>query len=205
MNIVKINDVSIDIHDGPIGISISGGADSSILLYILMKYATGPIHAFTCSSKQKNRVSPHVALNVIGKCIDLTGNDNIRHHTFFVEEQTYSALISPLSKILDEEYVNFMYTATTSLPPRDILSTFINPSPLMDKRDPGIIRPVYNGKFYVPFFNINKRDICRIYETLGVKDHLYHMTRSCEDLVMTEGHCGRCWWCEERLWGFGEV
>ena len=35
---------NLDIYDGSIGIMVSGGADSAILLYYLMKHCTDKIH-----------------------------------------------------------------------------------------------------------------------------------------------------------------
>jgi tRNA(Ile)-lysidine synthase TilS/MesJ len=52
MKTIQIGNLPIDIHDGAICISMSGGADSSILFYILMKYAPGPIHVFSCGNEQ---------------------------------------------------------------------------------------------------------------------------------------------------------
>ena len=39
---------------------------------------------------------------------------------------------------------------------------------------------------------------------LGV---LFPVTRSCELKGKLEyyGHCGKCWWCEERQWGFDQL
>ena len=69
MNTIKINNLDIDIHDGPIGISLSGGADSSLLFYILMKYASGPIHVFSCGNGNTNYHEPISAMRVINYCV----------------------------------------------------------------------------------------------------------------------------------------
>jgi 7-cyano-7-deazaguanine synthase in queuosine biosynthesis len=205
MNSIKFNTIGVDIHTGNIGISASGGADSAILLYILMKYASSPIHVFTCASKEKNRVSPHIALDVIGKCIDLTGNKNIHHHIYFVERQTYQTWIDGLTEYINNKKVDIMYTGVTALPPDDVLTTFRSINSLYNKRNPNQVRPVYQGKFYMPFFNLNKQQVCEVYKELGVLEELYPLTRSCEDLNLTSGHCGQCWWCEERKWGFSKL
>lgn len=56
-----------------------------------------------------------------------------------------------------------------------------------------------------PFFNMNKKDIAKMYEDEGLMDTLWPVTRSCESETMSEGHCGECWWCQERLWAFGKL
>ena len=201
MNTIKLNTIDVDIHTGNIGISVSGGADSAILLYMLMKYSSGTIHVYTCSSKEKNRVSPHIALDVIGKCIDLTGKQDVHHHTYFVEKQTYQSWINGLIN----KPVDVMYTGVTALPPDHVLATFSSQNDLYSKRDPNQVRPVRQGKFYMPFFNLNKQQVCEVYKDLDMLEELYPLTRSCEDLKLTSGHCGSCWWCEERKWGFGKL
>jgi tRNA(Ile)-lysidine synthase TilS/MesJ len=54
MKTIKVNNLNFDIHNGPIGVALSGGADSAIMLYILMKFAPGPINVYTCANHYKN-------------------------------------------------------------------------------------------------------------------------------------------------------
>ena len=65
------NNIELNLHTGRIGISLSGGADSTILLYLLMKYSRGPIMIYTCASDARRRRSGFHALQVIDKCIEL--------------------------------------------------------------------------------------------------------------------------------------
>ncbi len=58
-------------------------------------------------------------------------------------------------------------------------------------------------RVYVPFANLNKKNIAGIYKELGVEKSLFIKTRSCETEDHYPGHCGKCWWCHERLWAFG--
>jgi hypothetical protein len=50
-----------------------------------------------------------------------------------------------------------------------------------------------------------------IYEKYNLMDTLYPVTRSCEWVSYTNwpdpgnNHCGKCWWCQERVWGFGKL
>lgn len=208
MNNININGINIDLLPGPIGISHSGGADSAILLYILMKYHCEPIHVFTCASKEKFRVAPHIALNVISKCMDLTGRKDIYHHTHFVDSQNLENLFEVQNELYNLNLVKCIYTGATAIPPLDVCSTFKNGTVLLDRRDPNKIRPLYAGdrkQFYTPFFNHNKKDIFLLYKTLEVLDDLFPITRSCESLELKSGHCGKCWWCEERAWAFGRL
>jgi hypothetical protein len=67
---------------------------------------------------------------------------------------------------------------------------------------------------YRPFVNIDKKGICELYNNLGVLDELFPLTHSCENYnehtmmqLDLSKHCGLscCWWCQERLWGFGKL
>lgn len=208
MNQIVVNNLSLDIHEGPIGVSCSGGADSSLLLYILMKYAPGPIHVFTCSLDSKNRSSIKSSTEVLNKCINLTGNYNVYHHTHFVREgKTLEELFANQLMFLEKKIINILYTAITSNPPYDIQLKFKEQSFENAFRHPNVIRDVYqyDNKIYTPFTNINKQEIAKMYKELDILDTLFPVTRSCESFTLTEGHCGHCWWCEERHWAFEKL
>ncbi len=202
MKIFKVVNNMIHIHDGPVGVSCSGGADSSLLLFILMKYSQDPIHIFTCASKLKNYTAAATTTKVIDECIKITGNNNIFHHIHYVDEQTLDNLF------YQDQFVNIqvLYTAITKNPPDEITNGFKNTSAEIE-RHPGTIRPLYslNKKVYMPFANIDKKEISWMYKELQLLDNLFPLTRSCESFTLTKGHCGECWWCEEREWAFGKL
>ena len=207
MKTITIAGVEVRIYQGPVGIYVSGGADSALLLYLLMKYSTDTIHIFTCASKQKQFASARVSLRVIEKCVELTGNTNIVHHTHYVDYQTDEILFYPQKDYLHIGKINVLYTGITANPPLDVLKTFKEETTENSERDPSIERSVYieEQKIYIPFTNINKQKIGSMYNELDLTDTLYSLTRSCESLELSEGHCGECWWCQERHWGFGKL
>lgn len=205
---INISDVIIDIHDGPIGISFSGGADSSLLLYILMKHAPGPIHVFTCSLDSKNRSTLINAPRVLSKIIDLTGNYNVYHHFHFVKDgKTIKELFEQQTQFIKNKTINWLYTGITSNPPFNVQKIFTEISQENHERHPLIQRPVYHQSYpiHTPFTNVNKQIIAKMYTELGIMDSLFTVTRSCESVTLTEGHCGECWWCQERMWGFNRL
>jgi 7-cyano-7-deazaguanine synthase in queuosine biosynthesis len=208
MKTISVNNLEFDVHDGPIGIAHSGGADSAIMLYILMHWAEGPIHVYTCANSLKGRTNPHVALDVIGKLLDITDRQDVYHHTFFTEVQTVDTLIKPLSKFINDHELKILYTATTSFPPDNILwdkNIFTTECKLYHERGTNVVRPVYKGKFYIPWWNRDKKFVAGVYRELNLTDVLFPLTRSCEDIQLRSGHCGKCWWCEERQWAFGRL
>lgn len=208
---IILSGVEFEIYNGgEVGVSVSGGADSGLLLYILMKYGKFDIHVFTCASKEKNRVAPKVVTEVISKCIDLTNFKNrVYHHVHYVEVQTYDALFGNIKIINNRLGLPVIYTGVTNNPDEGTTSTFKNQNNgLGSIRDPSKIKPTSYGftkdtKIYTPMFNIDKTKVREIYDELGIRDVLFPITRSCESTTLTQGHCGDCWWCEERLWAFG--
>lgn len=197
----------INIPDGPIGISCSGGTDSSLLLYILMANCKDTVHIFTLSNNLKGRSNAVIVPKVIERCIQLTGNINIVHHSWYAEDQNENSLFDAQRTALKEEKIKTIFSAITSNPPTDI--QFNSGSGEQHLRNPNVPKEEvsYNGYFLVPFVNKNKKTIAKIYQDLNLMESLFPVTRSCEAMGKLEyyDHCGKCWWCEERLWGFGRV
>lgn len=212
MNSVNIANTSIDIHSGCIGISASGGADSAILLYILMANldSHSVLHTFTGQADSGNSGWPSKVNDFVKRCTELTGFDRVVQHVFHIPgENTPSGLMAPLYKLADDPdlALDIMYTGVTSDPPDSVLATFRNPAPFYQRRNPNQTRPVYhlNRKWYTPFWNINKMTIANMYQQLSVMGQLFDLTFSCDNNSADNQHCGHCWWCEERQWAFGKL
>jgi 7-cyano-7-deazaguanine synthase in queuosine biosynthesis len=209
MQTITIAGTEIDIIEGPIGITMSGGADSSLLCYILMKYATGPIHIINFSAQYHQWASPGNVADVVGFCIDNTGFDssNVIMNTYFVPRRTPDAVKHRVENYIQQKIVSLVYGATTSTPPEEDLSSFKVRTHyfIAESRNPNITRSLYEPfGYYRPFFNIDKKQIKRMYDELGITDTLFPITRSCDNPKVKTGHCnGKCWWCEERKWAFG--
>jgi 7-cyano-7-deazaguanine synthase in queuosine biosynthesis len=204
MNIL-IKDVKIIIPDGPIGIKCSGGADSSLLLYILMSNTEAPIHIFSGAFKRKNRAVITVTPAVIDKCIELTGKTNIFQHIVFSEVENQDSLNDMAKTSLMKNEVTVLYSGVTSIPPDEVTENFLNKtaSPEIYKsRNPNIKKSLLDDKLYRPFINIDKKKIKEMYQHLGILESLFPLTRSCESIKIFSGHCEQCWWCEERFWAF---
>jgi len=208
MKIVELADSTvINIPEGPIGISCSGGTDSSLLLYILMSNCKDTIHIFTLSNDLKGRSNAIIVPRVIERCIQFTNNNNIIHHSRYAENQTEEDLFDFQRELLKEKKIKTIFSGVTANPPSTV--KFKSGSGEASLRDPETYRQEssFDGHFLTPFINKNKKTIARIYQDLGLMETLFPVTRSCEAIGKLEyyGHCGECWWCEERQWGFGRV
>ena len=245
MKIVKSIDcvgTNLDIYDGPVGIMVSGGVDSAILLYYLMKYSLNTIHIYTTGSNKKFRRNSIIAPRVVEKCIQLTGNNNVVHHIHYDESATDNSMCIAPQKDIDNSLINIVYDGTTMNPPYDIAINLVatvsktnsdgtvsqhTVSPDMSRSDTGDNVMWYNDdKFYMPWANTNKKGIAKMYKNAWKWGHHYSsidktlvesllpVTRSCEwdptcdyyDVIGAVDpyleHCGECWWCKEREWGF---
>ena len=132
---------NLDIYDGPVGIMVSGGADSAILLYHLMKHSKDKIHIFSLGNNDKRRLNLSVATQVVEKCIQLTGNINIEHHINYCETQTLNSLLVMPKQFIEEKRIKIVYNGVTANPPKKVLDTFKLKSLELD-RDPSVERDV---------------------------------------------------------------
>lgn len=204
--------INFRLYNCAIGINVSGGIDSALLLFLLMKHSRQRIHAFTISSEEKFRINSRTAVDVINRCIDLTGNFNIEHHTIYQQTQNESNLHRLPKEFLVTNKVGMIYTGITANPPDDVCKAF-NTERIED-RDYELEKPTVfeYERYYNPFGKIHKQQVFELYKKFDLLDTLFPVTRSCEyikidnsKVVATNYHCGNCWWCQERLWGFGRL
>lgn len=235
MKNIKISDYEIAIYeDGPVGISLSAGADSALLLYILMSNIRKHIHIYTILAPNRRAPFESHADAVVKTCSELTGNTNYTHHKIHPPKQMPDVVF----RYLDERYVmdqlEIIYFGLTNFPPRSVYLEFDEQQPRWHNefRDDTVIKPLYgiripvkektdlqyisgdpdhceyeeisiDEKVYVPFVNLNKKDIAKMYHELGIVETVFPVSRSCENDNHLGSHCGKCWWCNERKWAFG--
>jgi tRNA(Ile)-lysidine synthase TilS/MesJ len=203
---LNIADTSIPVMDGNLGIALSGGADSSLLLYILMTNTKAKLEIFTYAKNTNFRVNALAATKVIEKCIQLTGNNNIEHHIRYENTFDRSLFLQRPIEYSDNNKITYMYTAITANPPSSIADSFLGKesNSEQENRDPTITHPVITGNWIRPFCNINKQKISAMYNILKIKESIFPLTFSCENVNTFDvyDHCNDCWWCKERKWGF---
>jgi len=216
MDSFDFHGIEIPYREGTKAVSFSGGADSSLMLYILMnKFRDETLHIYTLAKEANFRTTAYASTRVIERIIQLTGNNKITHHTQYLDEvgggQDMRNWIRTFKETLDH---HVYYTGITANPPKDIADGFMEPAHEWnadhDERDPLIQHDVILGNPSIgeivrPFVNIDKKEIARLYKEEGLMDTLYPLTLSCERPPHSENyeHCDDCWWCKERMWGFG--
>ena len=207
--IVTISGIEIPILDGTVGISMSGGTDSALLLYILLKHKVERLHIFTVSANTRARTNAIITAKVIEKCVQLTGNSNIIHYVRYVDAQTYANVNEFPKEMIDKNIIGKLYTGVTANPPASIANLFCDNADNTEQtsRDPTVHRGVLWQNLCLPFTNIDKKKISEMYSELGLIDTLFPHTRSCEikNAIEYYDHCNNCWWCKERNWGFSNI
>jgi len=202
---------NLDIIDGNNGITVSGGADSALLLYFLLKYSTTTVHIFTIANLSKLNTNTKASVNVISKCAELTNNYNFIQHVIYSPTQNPDILFKTPNQYHADNIVDTVYSGITANPPSDVVLS--GESTEDEQRNPNVTRSPYMRHNYLPWTNIDKRAIAEMYRECDLMESLYPLTRSCEWKTIHSpkipnphsGHCGECWWCTERQWGFGRL
>lgn len=201
-----------------VGVQLSGGLDSAILLYLtiktIQKYNLNvkvvPI-SLEIYNKAKNLGS---ARAVISKITELTGFTNWGEIVEAIGDETQAAgkgkmefFTSVLTDVFSRELVDFEFNGVTRNPPLEVCSDFkYNEYREFDRDNP---ETIYNGPENAsPHAFMTKKDIVELYVIHGVLDDLAALTLSCDEnldnIISNQWNipCGTCWWCRERRWGF---
>jgi len=199
-----------------IGIWMSGGADSSMLTYLLAKKIKENdlnIKIQPLSVRRGRPNNPIYAGNVIDwieNSLDIEMNEHIVYYPDILDE--YQREIKEFWDRDDENFRNglfqILYSGITRNPPVDDKTI---PPNKERSRDEDADRPLKttNGiRYYInPFFDIHKKQLAKLYEEYDLVDTLFPITYSCEgtpEQTKTHTqHCEKCWWCRERFWAFG--
>ena len=214
--------IEIDILDQytKIGIKASGGLDSTILSYMLALYKRDerpdidliPITLIE-STKPFQFMYSSMSLQKIS---ELTGIKFGTHyfnmvHTHLICEGQDDLVLS----LYDNEIIEGHFYGVTLNPPADAFPDQTGVDHDRDRLPDGKKYPtVMDDNNWQPLANIDKKGVCELYKSLGVFDELVPLTHSCEMIhgeylmqLDVSKHCLQddCWWCQERLWGFGRT
>jgi hypothetical protein len=177
--------------DKKYGILLSGGFDSAVLLYMILKsYPEIDLRAFTIP---KNDGAMNYSPNVVDY-INQKLNTNIPQPIAVGNPEVHHRVQSHAAThdMFTNHGVTLIFNGINKNPPeletedgapdRTLLSTSI------DAR-----------KIYYPFFNLYKTHIVDFMFQLGIEE-LMNLTHSCTEIP--NGRCGKCWQCGERAWAF---
>jgi 7-cyano-7-deazaguanine synthase in queuosine biosynthesis len=202
------DDISVGLPKGPIGISFSGGVDSSLLVYLVLNQIKDePVHLFTLSIVGRNLSQHKITSDVLNKICQLTNNYNIIQHVSICNNDATAAAnmqVLPRKMLYEQQSIKSMLYGDNANPPADCgIENFEKfkmfnenfRSPLYTRS----MRLAYPGQF-CPLTNLNKQDIVKIYCEQGIIDTVFPLTKSCSS-DYGSNPCGTCWFCGERSWG----
>ena len=190
-----------------IGIKMSGGCDSSIVAYMI------------CNHVKKHNLD----VKIIPITVDLKGKAfqsvfakrvvNWLENRFEITFQPHQIAFCPnkdkyisfqkalLASLYDKKIIDCHYNGITKNPPNESFSSWQD-GPVDDRTGNA---EEYTTSYW-PLKTIDKKGVADLYKKYDLMDTLFPITRSCE--AWTDDfskHCGECWWCKERLWGFGRL
>ena len=197
-----------------VGIRLSGGADSAILAYMLAVYKRDyrphlVLHPITCINDQKP-YQEIFAKKVLLKITELTGVEFDEHFVENVKGERYREDQGVFQEHLyKEKKIDIHFMGETMNPPIGTEKEWVFDGGGRDHSRDNTGETFIPVVMYRPIRNLDKRGVKELYDYFGVLDTLYPVTRSCEirldNKLFTgfDNHCGHCWFCLERFWGFG--
>lgn len=210
---IKIN---VDADKSKIGIKLSGGLDSAIVAYLLCRYIHEErpdctlipftvIHSFKpynlwFASKVKWWLKEHFP----------TVQWHKEHFTIHSNGDDYNERMEELQEDLkSKNIIDCKFSGVTANPPMEVYKQW-SPNDTNDEPTPGRDREqeLKDTSFGRVLVNIDKKGVAELYKKFGLMDSLFNVTRTCEETELDPSvtpHCGKCWWCEERRWGFGKL
>ena len=198
-----------------LGVSMSGGADSTMLCYLLAKtikkrdlqITIQPYNGYDIWAPLDSRgiikivqyiqsTFPTVDIQwPISTVFDTNGAS--------ASEGDKNSYIRPLiDKLVTHNVVDLVMSGVSLGPPVEVQESLSGHHPIT--RLPGyhlwdeVERASDN---LAPFKYVDKRFIIQCYKDFNRKE-LLEMTNSC---TAPQGNCGECWWCQERSWAIDTV
>lgn len=204
-------------------INCSGGADSSLLVYLTSKYikenkTDHRINILSCSVDVKSRKVAQRVTDIIEYVIDKLEVTCIDTHYALYRETGLDEHVHPMhNKLYSQGDMDILFGGITANPKEptfvtnsngDVVDLIKDCPPIMqhrnftEKNKTTTIRNNY--PFYNPFIHVDKRFVYDMYKQFDILD-MIPMTRSCNGYYPTgEQVCGMCWGCLERKWALGE-
>jgi 7-cyano-7-deazaguanine synthase in queuosine biosynthesis len=205
------DDISLELPKGSIGISFSGGADSSLLVYLVLnQLREETLHLFTISTIERNLSQHKITSDVLTKICYLTNNYNVVHHISIYNtnnEGIKHIRYLPQKMLHEQKSVTSILYGDNCNPPFDCGVDSIIQTEMMHKqsRSPLFTRSlqIRPGEFR-PLTNLNKKDIVQLYFEQGILESVFPSTRSCGREYDVDP-CGTCFFCAERTWGLTQI
>lgn len=187
-----------------IGVMLSGGMDSAVMLFLILKEITDKKINSTLTVYNVPNINDNAIVhskNVVDyleKYFNITidlkniGNGGAHHR---------SLINDPARSLIENKIVDVLYSGQNQFPPESInwksykelgADRFVRRNP--DAPESPFVK--------YPFIKLYKHHILELYNQFDILD-LAYITHSCTQ--EKEIHCRQCLWCTERMWAFDQL
>lgn len=173
------------------GIMLSGGLDSAILLYLILKQEPNiDLQSFTIPKHDGAALYADPILEYFNQkfSIDLPKTILVGDPNAYHRDQSKTAV----RDIFQHHPVDFLFIAINQNPPE------LDSLPGAPQRD----RQSKDARVIFPFVDLYKDQILKILFEEQL-DELIDLTHSCTE--QQQGRCRQCWQCTERVWAFSRL
>ena len=183
--------------DKKYGIMLSGGLDSAVLLYLILKENKNiSILPFSIPKHDGSHVFVNGILEYFEERFNikipstiLVGDPDVHH------SQQSTTAIKQIFK--DYPYIDFIYFATNQNPTHDF-----NYDQYPNGSYPDRVKTSLHPKILMPFIEMYKDEILKtVFD--NDQEELLLLTHSCTE--QKTGRCGQCFQCNERAWAFRQL
>ncbi len=219
--------IELDLNHTNIGIGMSGGMDSSMLLWLLAHHISEneldtTIHIWTCIHQERPFQAIYAKKAIAFVKEEFPDVKFGQHKIKTTSAADYITNGTNCSwELVNEENVTALFNGVTVNPPEEI------GKPVWKKRwnrraesRDWIHRDKWSYAIkiigtnpwhieYKPFVHTDKRIILAFYKKYGLIASLGALTRSCEGWIEESEkftkECKGCWWCVEKEWATAEI
>ena len=183
--------------DKKYGIMLSGGLDSAVLMYLILKENKNiNIQPFSIPKHDGSHMFVNGILEYFEEQFDieipntiLVGDPSVHH------SQQSTRAVEQIFK--EYPYIEFIYFATNQNP----IHAF-DYSPYPQGSYPNRVKISPHPKILMPFIEMYKDEILKIVFD-NDQEELLQLTHSCTE--QKAGRCGQCFQCNERAWAFRQL
>ena len=170
-----------------IGLYLSGGADSALLL----QQMEAPVVCLTVASKERDH-NVQASKDIIRWISNNTDVEVLEHYIAIADTEADRPTIRMQAREMLTEVYGIWYWRSGKTRNPDVVLEHHE----QRKSDRDTDLKLWNKDQHNPFWDKNKKQLYEIYNKNNILD-LWDLTVSCEVSVPP---CNNCWWCMERSW-----